>query len=175
MPMRIALGQSTGAIASLLTIGFREVTDRSRSSSLPRLCGTTKSFRRLHEAVLKHKANTVSPICIPSTECDAVRALFLAAAISQIWISGAFAEGADTQVACAATAFKNYLTANQAFKSHRSVEDQIAQRRLQEQFCLRFVRCIALDKGQAAEVASGSDFADCLKEEATELYKLYKD
>lgn len=53
--------------------------------------------------------------------------------------------------------------------------DQITQRRLQENFCSRIVECIAANKGESTEATQASDFADCLKDEAIELYRLYKD
>jgi hypothetical protein len=100
--------------------------------------------------------------------------ILIVTAVQLIWTGHALAEDADSQAACAAMAFKRYLAANQAFNNNR-VQDQIAQRRLQEQFCLRFVQCIAHDQGQDADVAAASHFAGCLKEEAIELYKLYQD
>jgi hypothetical protein len=49
------------------------------------------------------------------------------------------------QTACAVAAFNSYNQANlallQAAQPLRSVESIVAQRRLQEQFCLRFARC----------------------------------
>lgn len=104
-----------------------------------------------------------------------MRLLFLVALGSSIWMGLALAEDSNSQTACAATAFRDYLAANQAFRERHGVNDQIAQRRLQEQFCLRFVQCVALDQGRSADPEPGAGFANCLKEEAIELYRLYKD
>lgn len=104
-----------------------------------------------------------------------LRTLILIAAIQLSWIGDVFAEETDIEVACAATAFKEYLAANEIFKNSKGVEDQIQQRRLQERFCLRFVQCIGHDQGTDADGAPASHFSDCLKEEAIELYKLYRD
>jgi hypothetical protein len=103
------------------------------------------------------------------------RVLILATVLQSVWLGSALAGSANNEAACAATAFKHYLSANEALKDKQRVEDQIAQRRLQEQFCLRFVQCIAQDKGATADAEPASRFADCLREEAIELYKLYKD
>lgn len=104
------------------------------------------------------------------------RAAALMVILIQCALTGpALADGTDDQAACAATAFRNYLEENQVFKDHHGMDDQIAQRRLQERFCSRLAQCMAIHKGQSADAAKASDFADCLKEEAIELYRLYKD
>jgi hypothetical protein len=84
-------------------------------------------------------------------------------------------ESFDDQTACAAIAFKEYLTSNQKFKHDKSLSDQIEQRRLQEQFCLRFAQCVVRDSNTKDDTEIANRFADCLQEEAVELYKLYKD
>ncbi|EHR01406.1 hypothetical protein Bra471DRAFT_02133 [Bradyrhizobium sp. WSM471] len=44
---------------------------------------------------------------VPCSEYGAMRTMCLAVAVSQIWVSATSAKDADSQVACAATAFKN--------------------------------------------------------------------
>jgi len=104
-----------------------------------------------------------------------MRVWYLALVISQFCVGTVSAEDANSQVACAATAFKDYLTETQVFRNRHGVEDQIAQRRLQERFCLRFAQCVTRVQGQKAGPPSPSVFADCLREEAIELYRLYRD
>ena len=48
-----------------------------------------------------------------------------------------------------------------------SVEETIAQRRLQEQFCLRIVRCAFTDQSSPQFMAA---FDSCLSDEALEKY-----
>jgi len=48
-----------------------------------------------------------------------------------------------------------------------SVEATIAQRRLQEQFCLRFVQCVLSDPSSLPFIAA---FDSCLSDEALEKY-----
>ena len=57
-----------------------------------------------------------------------MRVLYLAIVISQLCVSATSAEDANSQVACAATAFKNYLTASQVFRDRHGVDDQIVFR-----------------------------------------------
>ena len=93
-----------------------------------------------------------------------------------VCIESVFAgESFDDQTACAAIAFKEYLTSNQKFKHDKSLSDQIEQRRLQEQFCLRFAQCVVRDLNTKDDTEIANRFADCLQQEAVELYKLYKD
>jgi hypothetical protein len=64
-----------------------------------------------------------------------------------------------------------YVKANDALVQQTatvmSVEATIAQRRLQEEYCLRFVRCSLDDQNSAI---FGVQFDSCLKDEALEKY-----
>jgi hypothetical protein len=105
------------------------------------------------------------------------KALIVAAIAAQLVSIGPAlsVERSDAQSACAATAFKDYLTENQALNGGRSISVQIEQRRLQERFCARFVQCVVHERSREAGPVLAARFSDCLKEEAVELYKLYKD
>ena len=76
-----------------------------------------------------------------------------------------------TEDACAAAAMTDYVKANDALVQQTatvmSVEATIAQRRLQEEYCLRFVRCSLDDQNSAI---FGVQFDSCLKDEALEKY-----
>ena len=65
----------------------------------------------------------------------------------------------------------DYVKANDALAQQTatvmSVETTIAQRRLQEEYCLRFVRC-SLDDQNSAKFQV--QFDSCLKDEALEKY-----
>ena len=72
---------------------------------------------------------------------------------------------------CATAAMTDYVKANDALVQQTatvmSVEATIAQRRLQEEYCLRFVRCSLDDQNSAI---FGVQFDSCLKDEALEKY-----
>jgi hypothetical protein len=76
-----------------------------------------------------------------------------------------------TEDACAAAAMTDYVKANDALVQQTAtvmfVEATIAQRRLQEEYCLRFVRCSLDDQNSAI---FGVQFDSCLKDEALEKY-----
>ena len=76
-----------------------------------------------------------------------------------------------TEDACATAAMTDYVKANDALMQQTatvmSVEATIAQRRLQEEYCLRFVRCSLDDQNSAI---FGVQFDSCLKDEALEKY-----
>jgi hypothetical protein len=76
-----------------------------------------------------------------------------------------------TEDACAAAALTEYVKANDALVQQTatvmSVEATIAQRRLQEEYCLRFVRCSLDDQNSAI---FGVQFDSCLKDKALEKY-----
>ena len=76
-----------------------------------------------------------------------------------------------TEDACATAAMTDYVKANDALLQETatvmSVEATIAQRRLQEEYCLRFVRCSLDDHNSAIFRVQ---FDSCLKDEALEKY-----
>jgi hypothetical protein len=75
------------------------------------------------------------------------------------------------QDGCALAAFNDYIKTNTALLTQAgpilTVEAQIAQRRLQEEFCARFVRCEDADPNG---LPFRADFAKCLEDEALEQY-----
>jgi phosphopantetheinyl transferase len=78
---------------------------------------------------------------------------------------------------CAQRAFTSYVTANNSLLQQQgaaplqSVEMTIAQRRLQEQFCLQFARCLFPDPSNEAVVLPyTAAFGSCLRDEALEKY-----
>jgi hypothetical protein len=76
-----------------------------------------------------------------------------------------------TEDACVTAAMTDYVKTNDALVQQTatvmSVEATIAQRRLQEEYCLRFVRCSLDDQNSAI---FGVQFDSCLKDEALEKY-----
>src|SRR6516165_8759139 len=70
---------------------------------------------------------------------------------------------------CATAVMTDYAKANDALgpATVMSVEAAIAQRRLQEEYCLRFVRCSLDDQNSAIFRVQ---FDSCLKDEALEKY-----
>jgi hypothetical protein len=82
-------------------------------------------------------------------------------------------EAQQSQSDCAEAALNDYNRANTALLEQASplmsVEATIAQRRLQEQYCLRFAKCADgnLSESSAPLLAA---FSSCLREEALEKY-----
>ncbi len=78
----------------------------------------------------------------------------------------------DAQKSCGVAAATEYNKANLALLQQGalllSVEATIAQRRLQEQFCLRFVQCVLSDQTSLEFMAA---FDHCLEDEALEKYE----
>jgi hypothetical protein len=78
----------------------------------------------------------------------------------------------STQTACAMTAFNDYNKANLALMAQStplmSVEATVAQRRLQEQYCLRVARCRVGDPtaNRSLALPYAAAFSSCLREEA---------
>jgi hypothetical protein len=72
---------------------------------------------------------------------------------------------------CSTAAMTDYVKVNDALVQQTatvmSVEATIAQRRLQEEYCLRFVRCSLDDQNSAMFQVQ---FDSCLKDEALEKY-----
>lgn len=89
--------------------------------------------------------------------------------------SGSLAE--DGVKTCLTGAFEEYNRANLALlaKSEMlmTVETVIAQRRLQEQYCLKAARCeLANLPPQQTTIALDAIFSRCLRDEAIEKYEL---
>jgi hypothetical protein len=77
----------------------------------------------------------------------------------------------DEVQACGVAAMTDYNKANLALMEQgtplMSVEATIAQRRLEEEFCLRFIRCVLTDQTSLQFIAA---FHSCLSDEALEKY-----
>ena len=107
---------------------------------------------------------------------DRARHTVLIAIAIPILASPAMAESDSkkerTEDACATAAMSDYLKANNALVQQTatvmSVETTIAQRRLQEEYCLRFVRCSLDDPNSAIFRVQ---FDSCLKDEALDKYE----
>ena len=99
-----------------------------------------------------------------------IATLFLAAITAS-------ALAADQENGCLVAAFTSYNSANVSLMASggipMTVEAQIAQRRLQEQYCVRVAECqnTALPKQQTTMVFDVA-FANCLRDEAMEKYEL---
>jgi hypothetical protein len=78
----------------------------------------------------------------------------------------------DQAKACAVAAKTDYIKQNFALLNQEttllSVEAMIAQRRLEEQYCLRFVRCFYADP---KDLAFQAEFNSCLEDESLEKYE----
>jgi hypothetical protein len=100
-----------------------------------------------------------------------MRALVTASMLALLTISS-HAQGVRPEVqACGESAMNDYNKANVALLQQGtpliSIEATIAQRRLQEQFCLRFVRCAIADETSLRFIGA---FGSCLQDEALEKY-----
>jgi hypothetical protein len=87
------------------------------------------------------------------------------------------AQSNPTRDACVSAAATAYLTANAALVSRAtstglmSIEDVIAQRRLQESYCKQFAGCIAVNispNPSLSDMTNRAMFASCLDDEAKE-------
>jgi hypothetical protein len=88
-----------------------------------------------------------------------------------VLVSKVVAFGADAKSACGDAAisdFRTRLAAMQEESPVLPVESMIAVRRLEEQFCLRFVRCTHSDPNTIQFRAS---FESCLHDEAMEKFE----
>jgi hypothetical protein len=78
----------------------------------------------------------------------------------------------DQAKACAVAAKTDYIKENLALLNQGtpllSVEGTITQRRLEEQYCLRFVRCFY---GDPNDLAFKAEFNSCLEDESLEKYE----
>lgn len=74
----------------------------------------------------------------------------------------------QAQTACVLAAFQDYNNANIALGVKESVESIIAQRRLEEQYCLRYAACVTSDvpKNSLSGLAYAAEFSSCLSDEA---------
>jgi hypothetical protein len=85
--------------------------------------------------------------------------------------SHAQSQGNEAKTACGVAAATDYNKENLALLQQgtplMSVEALITQRRLQEKFCLRFVRCIIDDPNS---LHFKTAFDSCLRDEALEKY-----
>jgi hypothetical protein len=82
---------------------------------------------------------------------------------------------AENTDGCTVAAFKDYNASNLALLATNPmpVETTIAQRRLQEQYCLRVAHCeLASMPSQESTVVLDVEFSKCLEEEAKEKYDL---
>jgi hypothetical protein len=105
-----------------------------------------------------------------SSKMKAALVIVLAALASSAW-------AADQGNACLVAALNDYNQANLALLTKSellmTVETTIAQRRLQEQYCLRVAQCqLASMPPQQTTVALDAAFSDCLRDEAMEKYEL---
>jgi hypothetical protein len=79
------------------------------------------------------------------------------------------------QTACATAAFDDYNKANTALLLQANPlmtpEATVAQRRLEEQYCLRLARCVVGGPANSSlRVPFSSAFSSCLRDEALEKY-----
>jgi hypothetical protein len=85
--------------------------------------------------------------------------------------SSVSAHGGESQNACGVAAMTDYNRAKLALlqkdRPLMSAETAIAERRLEEDFCLRLVRCV-LNDPNSLQFKSG--FLTCLRDEALEKY-----
>jgi hypothetical protein len=85
-----------------------------------------------------------------------------------------FVSGAHAQTACLTGALTDYTRANLALMQQipMTVDATIAQRRLEEQYCMRSTRCLL---GEPANTATGMafavEFSKCLRKETLEKSK----
>jgi hypothetical protein len=111
-----------------------------------------------------------------------MRAMFTGAMLLTAALTGALAaklperkDGAtDEQIACTVDATNKYLPANHALMTRHSLgktmEDILAQRRLQEDYCQQYARCLTSNDvkatGNLGDVVIAAMFASCLRDEA---------
>ncbi len=102
-----------------------------------------------------------------------LRIAFIVVTVS-LGMAPAFAQK-TSQNACAIAAFSDYNKANLALMLQNmpvmSIEATISQRRLQEQFCLRFVQCAVDPTNQTSALWRATAFSSCLQDEVRELDK----
>jgi hypothetical protein len=90
-------------------------------------------------------------------------------------LTPAFGQAPAPTNACATAAFNDYIRQNLALLQSpgdqplKSVATTIAQRRLQEQFCLKFAACIVGDPSNTShDLPFRAAFSSCLRDEAKE-------
>jgi hypothetical protein len=101
----------------------------------------------------------------------------LSAATILLAVTATYASAADQANACLTAAFTAYNNANVGLIAEAGIpmkaEGQIAQRRLQEQYCARVAQCkIATLPPQQTTIAFDVAFSYCLRDEAMEKYEL---
>ena len=83
---------------------------------------------------------------------------------------------ANREEECMIATFTDYNRANVELLTKTdpvTVETIIAQRRLQEQYCLRIAQChVAGPPPQRTSIALNATFSSCLRDEAMEKYEL---
>lgn len=91
------------------------------------------------------------------------------------WLTPAFGQSHSATNPCAQAAFTDYIRQNLALLQSpdavpmKSVATAIAQRRLQEQFCIKFVTCTVGDpSNKTLEIPFRAEFLSCLRDEAKE-------
>jgi non-ribosomal peptide synthetase component E (peptide arylation enzyme) len=75
---------------------------------------------------------------------------------------------------CMILAFQDFNKANLALLREvpvMSVESALAQRRLEEQYCLRIVRCMLGDSTDQTTIRFKATFLSCLREESLQKYE----
>jgi hypothetical protein len=90
-------------------------------------------------------------------------------------LAALIAPKALAQNACATAAFEDYNRANVALLTQAapilSIDQTIQQRRLEEQYCLRFARCIVGDPTTSSlGLMFTMKFSSCLETESLEKY-----
>ena len=90
--------------------------------------------------------------------------------VATMFLGTTFACAEDA--ACLTVAVNNYTKANTALMLRStpimSVEAIVAQRRLQEQYCLRVARCRVGDSTKGMAIPFAAAFSSCLDNEAKE-------
>ncbi|MGD9540805.1 hypothetical protein [Methylocystis sp.] len=103
--------------------------------------------------------------------------VFIAAVVIVFVALASSASATDQRNACRVAALTDYTQANQALLTKSdlpmTVETTIAQRRLQERYCLSAAQCqLASMPPQQTTVALDVAFSRCLRDEAMEKYEL---
>jgi hypothetical protein len=101
-------------------------------------------------------------------------ALLAGFAVAVMAVSAASAQSPDA-TACTAAAFADYNKANLRMVQQQPTlmppDAVIAQRRLEEQYCLRYAQCIfGATPDQSHALSYRAEFAGCLRDESLEKY-----
>jgi hypothetical protein len=102
---------------------------------------------------------------------ESMKTVLLAAFAVILTVSASAQPTNKAQKECAVAAFTEYNRANLALLTQAnpvlSIEATIAQRRLEEQYCIRFSQCIIGNQGNVPFLVT---FSKCLEDEALEKY-----